>query len=328
MDDARRRVFGLMGAPLLGLAGSAATPAVARLAAVDVQDFGARCDRVADDTRAVQAAIDACRQYGVWRDLQVPGPCRITAPLMIDRPVDTMASEFRILGGPSGGGFLLDGASTLFDSHLPVRDAPGAAAHVLSGAFLRVAFSDCWFEAIGAYDSPVYAQSVRFRNCRGRAWRGTFARSRGCWDILFEGNAFEAAGAVFDTTHASGLRFIGNLFEGGAGPFVKFDRANGAFISGNYTEGNAAPDYVFSGPDADGPSHGVALMGNYIAVSAANRADADFWSVVVGDCRGLASAGNFCNGRLFDDTRTRAGDLHSTGDGGFIALTRSGRPAA
>ena len=52
------------------------------------------------------------------------GVCRITAPLTIDRPVDTETAEFRVLGGRAGGGFYLDGANTLFDSHLPVTSDP------------------------------------------------------------------------------------------------------------------------------------------------------------------------------------------------------------
>ena len=344
MDDARRRFVAALGTPLL--IGATPTPGAAtpHVGAVDVTDFGARCDRIADDTAAVQRAIAACRRDGAWRDLHVPGPCRVTSSLMIDRAVDKQSSEFRVLGG-GGGGFVVDRPMPLFDSRLPMTGDPQSEhigfhgmrfeaadakmrCRVLSGKFLRVAFDDCWFEKITAYDSPTYVQSVRVRNCRGRGWRGAFARCRGGYDIAFESNAFEAAGGLFESTHASGVRFTGNLFEGSSGPFLKVDRVNGAFVAGNYTEDNAASDYIFSNGNAGAPSHGVAMIGNFIAVAEHNRADADFWSVIVGDCRGLASSGNFCNGRLFDDTATRPGDLKSAGDGGFIALNRSGRPIA
>lgn len=345
MDEARRRFMTVMGAPILTGPVTAAASALPASVAISVVDFGARCDRSSDDTAAVQKAIWACRESSTWRDLHVPGPCRITAPLTIDRPVDTEAAEFRILGGGADGGFYLDGASTLFDSHLPVTNDPRSehigfygirfeAANatlrckVLSEKFLRIAFSDCWFESISAYDSPIYVQSMRFRNCRGRGWRGLFAKSRGCYDITFEGNAFEAAGALFETTHGSGVRFISNLFEGSSGPFAKFERVNGAFVAGNYTEGNDSADYIFSNGAAGAPSHGVAMMGNFIAVSARNIAKSEFWSVVLGDCRGFAGSGNFCNGRLYDDRSTRVGDLRSFGDGGYIALNSSGRPVA
>lgn len=349
MDGTRRALVQMLGAPLLasaeGETARASPIAPPHMGAVNVRDHGAACDRTTDDTQAVQAAILACRQAGPWRDLLVPGPCRITSPLIVDRPVDTMFGEFRVIGSGASGGFYLDRPMTVFDSHLPVTSDPlsehigfydlrfeGARASfgcaVLSGKFLRIAFNNCWFEKISAYASTIYVQSMRFRNCRGRGWQGAFAKSHGSFDTLFEANAFEAAGALFQTTEACGARFVSNLFEGSSGPFVKIANAKGVFVAGNYTEGNAQPDYMFSDVDHATISFGVAMSGNFIAVSKENIARPEFWSVVVGDCRGLASTGNFCNGRLFDDTAARVGELHSFGDGGYIQLNRSGRTLA
>ena len=349
MDGTRRALIQMFGAPLLAAAetGSVGASPIAapRDGAVSVVDHGALCDRTTDDTQAVQAAILACRAEGPWRDLVVPGPCRITSPLIVDRPVDTMAAEFRIIGGGAGGGFYLDRPMTVFDSRLPVKGDPLSehigfydlrfeaaradfSSTVLSGKFLRFAFNNCWFEKIAAYGSPIYVQSARFRNCRGRGWQGVFAKSVGCFDVLFEANAFEGAGALFQSTSGSGVRFVGNLFEGSSGPFIDIGRAHGMYVAGNYTESNAAPDYIFTDAAVASTSLGVALTGNFIAVSKENIANPDFWSVVVGDCRGLASSGNFCNGRLFDDNATKAGELRSFGDGGYVQLNRSGRPLA
>jgi len=310
---------------------------------VSVVDFGAKCDRVTDDTAAVQAAITYCAQSGRWRDLRVPGGCRITAPLIVDRLVDTMVGEFRIIGDGDEGGFYVDTAVTIFDSTFTVTtdpksehigfyniqfeaSDPSMLSFVVSRKFLRVAFNNCYFQRIKAYASPIYVQSVRFRNCRARGWSGTFASSVRGFDVVFDNNAFEAGGALCDLSAVSGLRLINNLFEGSLGPFFRVDHANGVFVAGNYTEGNANPDYVFTNVQTGGVSRGVVLAGNFMALTASNAANPAFWNVVVGDCRGLASAGNYCNGQMFDDSATARGNLTSAGDWADVALNRSRFP--
>jgi len=344
----------LLGAPAAVGAGVIAAPNTSTEPAspggsdrVSVMDFGAKCDRVADDTAAVQAAINHCARSIQWKDLHVPGGCRITAPLIIDRPVDTMVGEFRIIGGGDGGGFYVDSAIAIFDSAAAVTtdpksehvgfyniqfeaSDPALAAYVMSKKFLRIGFNNCYFQKIKAYASPIYMQSFRFQGCKAKGWRGPFGHSAILYDCSWVDCTFEAAptGAGVYTGSAHAVRLVNNLFEGSLGPFYQMGAGSGVTIIGNYTEGNTRQDYILTDSPNRGITRGVVFAGNFMQLYAPNLTDEAFWNVAVGDVRGMASAGNYCNGKMFDDSATGHGNLTSVGDGAMVRLNKSLLPIA
>ena len=78
-------------------------------------------------------------------------------------------------------------------------------------------------------------------------------------------------------------------------------------IIGNYTEGNAASDYILSDIPGGGASYGVLIAGNAMLSTAPG------FNVKVGRTVG-ASIANYCTGDMFDLTNTRMGEFASFGD--------------
>jgi hypothetical protein len=349
----RRRMLGagFMGTAMVGGA-SQAVPAyrspAAGLESLNPVDFGALCDGVRDDTSAVQRAIDGCLTHERAKSLLIPGRCRITAPLRIDRPVDTELSEFMIHGRGEGAGFYTDRAIPLFDSSLPSLDGHPVSefvtfenlmfeakenvldAFVLSKKFLRMNFSNCVFQKIrvGDFHNPLhvhsYAQDFTFVRCNFRRWTGSLFSVAQFFALnVVSGCLFEAGGAAFLATKgAFGLVITAGAMEGSYGPFLQIAGGFAIQISGNYTEDNANPDYILTDIAAGGVAQGVIFEGNFMQVRSTNPT---FFNVIVGDVRGMLGAGNYCSANLYDDNQTRPGELLSH-DSAAGVLNRSGKP--
>ena len=90
---------------------------------VNVKSFGAVCDGIADDTTAVQAAINYCAANN-WPPLLVTGKCKITSSLIINRLVDQNSDEFFIVGDGPDAGFFTAGNVVIFNSTLPYTTDP------------------------------------------------------------------------------------------------------------------------------------------------------------------------------------------------------------
>jgi hypothetical protein len=257
---------------------------------VSVKDFGAVCNSTTgadgtDDTIAVQAAITYCLANN--KDLEVPGLCRITSTLNIDRPFLTFGSPqlFSILSR-SGGGFACSTGITLFSSsftyttdpvsHLirfsNIRFVGGAAynttaAYTISSALFRVLFSECSFISIKCLNAPSkYTQSHHFYHCNVRGFNGTFYLSGlTTFDLKVIGGIYEDSyGNLFDIATPSGCSFTGACMEGmktngtQLGTVIRHSNASGLSVYGCYIEGNADLDIQQTG----GTSFGVSIIGN------------------------------------------------------------------
>lgn len=268
-----------------------------------------------DHTAAVQKAINYCITNN--RDLEVPGLCRITAPLMVDRQVDGAAFDsYFTIRSSSGGGFYVDSAINLFSSNIVSATAPvsqlirwerlrfvgssGAlAAYVLDGVkFLRCEFVGCNFSKIKFLLSAKYIQSIYLVSCNARRWVGTFFKAGPqCYDIKVIGGLYEAGGGdCFDWTSPIGCNSSATI-EGMAGTAIKYVRAQGLCISGGYFEGNGLD---IDGSDASGSvSYGVALLGNYFS-----HANPTQYSVRWGRALGAISSGNWHTASMHDFTES------------------------
>lgn len=279
------------GASLLGFIQSG-YGAVARSAqdkmreSVSVEDFGAVCDGVTDDSASVQLAVNYCILNNI--DLEVPGLCKLTMTINIDRPFAAFANpNFFTIFSRRGGGFVCSTAITMFGtsitygsdpvSHMirfqDIRFVGGAAynttaSYVMSSALFRVVFQGCSFVAIKCLNTAKYTQSIHFYNCNVRGFNGIFFYgSLINYDLKVIGGFYEDSyGDLWNIGSPTGVSFIGALMEGlktngtQLGTPITYSVAQGLDIQGCYIEGN-------NGFDIDGSvgtSHGVNLSGNFI----------------------------------------------------------------
>jgi Pectate lyase superfamily protein len=280
-------------------AGAVATTVQAKLReSVSVKDFGAVCDGTTDDTAAIQAAIDYCATFTRWPALIIPGRCKVTASINIDRPVDSRQDYFRIIGQGAGAGFYTTSAVTVFTSTLAygAANAWGALApcsefvsfeclqfetssstelsYALSGKFLRVKFLNCWFERMKcANASTAYLQTWYFLDCSIRYVGAVpFLTGLGSFDVSFLHNVIENNYRLFYSAPAapggnSGFRLIENVIEGtsvvsGVGTLGMTGVANGV-IAHNHIEQNVTADFNFS-VGTSVASYNLLIEGNYI----------------------------------------------------------------
>lgn len=307
------------------------------LGAVKNSWFGAKNDRVTDDTAANQAAINYCLSFPQAKPLRITGSSLVTASMMIDRQVDTTSGDFVIIGDGAYAGFYTKTAITLIDSTIampgddPVSEfvtfhrvhfeasSNAYNAFVLSKKFLRVQFLTCTWEKIACANMVgAYAQTFRFLNNRIRRWAGYFLSSTGSYDIDFSGNIAEAGGPFFRSVDSTGNRgtvgnrFIGNLYEASSGSFIEASVVLGLEISGNYFEGNSGHTLDLTAVGFG--NYGIELSGNSIQSLGANIANPNFYEVKWGNTGGCASNGNYCTGRLHDQSAMNGYALDANGD--------------
>lgn len=290
--------------------------------------FNAKCDGITDDTAAVQAALDFCSGVAVNRVLRIPGKCYITAPLIVNRLVETTTGEFLIIGDGPQGGFYTDQAIKIFSTTIANGTDPQSegikfqnvrfeasnaalAAYCFSQDFLRLKFVSCYFRKIKVVSSTIYLQDWKFLHCNFRYWAGTtFAAGDGqkqVFGCVWTNCTWEFGEAGFRGVPV-GCAFVGNLFEGST-QFIWQAGCAGLTITGNYTEGNTLPDYVFTDIPNGGAARGIFFAGNFMQVSTLA-----FYNIGLGDVRGMVSQGNTCNGNMFNMASTRFGRLISIND--------------
>lgn len=312
---------------------------------VNVKRFGAVCDGVTDDTAAVQAAVNYCATFPNWPALEIPGTCKLTASVNIDRLVDTMTSEFRIFSSGSRGGFHSTTNITFFDSTIAMVldpksefvtfenisftcDVITTGPKVLSPKFLRIKFLNCFFKFVKLMENTfTYVQSLYFTNCNIRTWPGVFLFATHGFDIDFNGCISEF-GAGYIVNFLSGcysVRFRGGVHEGSVGGLISTGNAESLYIAGYYFEANAQPSLQFN---ESSPNDSITVIGCFFGSSAANIADTSFYEIVWGNTVAAVSIGNrHNNGRLHDNSllpiTTSAPRMISQGDTAAIEVAKT-----
>lgn len=298
--------------------GAVATTVQSKLAqTVSVKDFGAVCDGVADDTNAVQEAIDYC--LANHKDLLVEGRCKLTASLNIDKPVDDPSyDEYFTILSVNNGGFLVDAAIPMFSSTIPFTTVPVCAlvrfrdlvfecsnallnAYVLDDArFLRTVFTGCSFSKIKCLTaSVVYTQSIYFFKCNVRRTVGIF------FDSGVYTYDFKMVGCLVETITGSALRLnnpvgcsvVSSCIEGISGTAIIYDGAQGLDVTGSYFEANGLDIDGTDGGTSSSISYGVCLNGNYFANSTTTYTIK--WGQMASGC---TSIGNWHTGYMHDVT--------------------------
>jgi hypothetical protein len=283
------------------------------------EQFGAIGDGIVDDTLAVQAAINYCSTTTPWTALSLIGTYYVTAPLIIDRPVNTMVADFKIIGLNSSAGFYTDQAIPLFSSSIvdaaaPVSEfinfenvyfsssAAALAAYVLDGVkFLRVRFDKCRFYQIHFLTTGIYTQSIDINHSSIKNGAGIFWDCNGSMDCAFHGNLIEGIGTAFKSVDAAvycyGFRFIDNLVEGcDAAPLI-ITGATGCTFHGNYFELNTGgPQINLNGGALT--NRAVSVAGNLFLASAAQIADGAYYAIHWGGLAAGSSTGNYSDAQL------------------------------
>ena len=311
--------------------------------AVTSKTFGAKGDKVTNDTVRLQDYVNWCASFTLWKPMVIEGTCLVTASLIVNRLVDTTLSEWRVIAANEESGFLQNTTFDLFESSLAmpgvdpqceaitfenIRFEGGAAAggaHILTKKFLRIKFLNCYFYKIRLLSSVTYIQSFYFSNCNIRFWPGVWLVATHAFDTHFVQCQSEF-GSGFLTNFAAGsynLTFTDGLHEGSAGGLISGGGFRQLKVDGYYLEGNATVDIAL---DAGGTNWGVTISNSIFAATAGNVANVNFWNVVWGPTFGAEGGGNYhLNGRLHDNSGLAAGGLlrGAAGDAATIAPFKS-----
>ena len=292
---------------------------------VSVKDFGAVCDGVADDTASVQAALNYCAANN-WPTLVVPGKCKISSSLIINRLVDQNSDEFIIYGEGPDAGFFTAGNVVIFNSTLPYTTAPQSefvtfenirfesssffnGSYVLSPNFLRIKFQNCVFFLIRCILSPIYAQTIYFLNCNIRNNPPNFINVTGSYDIKFTQciieNGFTIVRCIDPARGTNGLSFTSCVIEGIQGSICDITGASGFALTNCHLESNFSPEFNFF---AGGVSNKrIAITGNYIYNPVGP-------TMYYGPTEYVFSAGNTVFPNRFHDNAIQCTSLISTAD--------------
>jgi hypothetical protein len=309
-------------------------------ACVNVNDFGAVCDKVTDDTQAVQAAIDYALANGI-RGVEIPGMARITSPIYIDRNVADYpvpdAGKYFLIKSDNGGGLYYnaaDGTSftvistripqtgvdpvsqfVLFDG-LTIEASGGGPAngswgiYVMDGnKFLRVRFHNCnilkikYVNVSGGY----YMQSHYFNHCNIRDWAGAFYTSL-VWnfDIKF-------STCIVEHSYSTGID------DGG---FFIAKSPQACAITDNVIEGIQGPAISIYATKA------IVISGNYMEDNGrdidSRSSDPNYGIVVIGNSlKQILWAGPTIGAVSFGNNKPNAGTLHVMSAGADVLIKDS-----
>ena len=304
-------------------------------APVNVLDFGAVCDGVADDSAAVQAAINYCLTPTEAYSLVIPGPCRLASSLIIDRLVDTSTSDFRIIGMGPNAGFKVNGIAAFTSSLAPVGGQPqseyvtfegirfngsaNTASYVMTERMFRIRFLNCDFVGIRCLNASTFAQEWSFERCRVRNAPDNWFDSQGAYYVNSHGSKYQNnTGTIFDLHHNTyafgvvGCSFVQDTIENNSVGWLRAGQIYGLLISGIYSEKNdksaSSIPLIDLTVTMGGVNRGVAIIGSQFDPTAANRADANFYDILWGTGGGF-SAGNGCTGNLHDNSAVNQIDL-------------------
>jgi len=331
--------------PLLSTArGEAQGSSGSTRATMLLSSFGAKLDGIADDSAALQRAVDACLTSAPACPLVIDGVCRVERPVYIDRRVDRTRGVFRIIGSGAFGGFVVAGNFALFDSRLLHASQPTSEhiwfqsirfertpsaplATALSDKFLRVQFHECEFEAIKVLNADRYAQEWHFSRCIAQRWPGAFFSSHGGYHIISQGGKYQnGGGAVFNIVDPTlnsagcvGCSFHQDVTESNSGSFIRAAVVQGLSVAGLYSEGNHGPTLDF---DNAAPNRGISVTGSMFARKDEDRGSSDLFDIRWGRIEAGHAAGNYSTGRLHLHRSSTDGELHIAGDFAILELVR------
>ena len=292
---------------------------------INVKSFGAVCDGIADDTAAVQAAINYCAANN-WPTLLITGKCKITSSLIINRLVDQNSDEFIIAGIGPDAGFFTAGNVVIFNSSLAYSTAPQSefvtflnirfesssffnASYVLSPNFLRIKFQNCVFFLIRCVISPIYAQTLYFLDCNIRNNPANFINVTGLYDVKFTHciieNGFTIVRCIDLARGTNGLSFTSCVIEGIQGSICDITGATGFALTNCHLESNFSPEFNFFAGTIQNKS--ICFTGNFIYNP--NGATAYYGPTVR-----VFSAGNSVFPSEFHDNAIQITNLISTAD--------------
>lgn len=281
----------------------------------NVRRYGAVCDRMVDDTSAVQACVTYCLSQTPVLAMDVSGVCRLGSAVNIDIPINSTNSDFRIWSS-TGGGFYVTTAIAMFSSTIPFATAPVSqrivfsgvlfkavantlAAYVLDDArFMRIKFIDgCAFDKIKLLRATsAYTQSVGWADCTIVGWSGAFFSSEAhTYDCHTSGNLVEAGQHYISAAFPVGCGFH-DTTEGLSGTAIRYNGAVGLDISG-YFETN---DIDVDGRALAGEtSVGVHIHGSlFDHLPSGAYAPSSAESVLWGACTSCSSIGNYGSSKL------------------------------
>lgn len=311
-------------------------------APVNVVDFGAVCDGVADDTAAVQAAVDYCLIDSIRpKPLVIPGQCKLTAPINIDQSVSVVTlklSDFRIIGLGKMAGFYADTPIVMFSAtanHSTQSVSSNISfeglvfessdrtinAFVMDGAYIQVKFQNCRFDRIKCMNTTgINTFSYSFLACEMRNWDGVW------FDLKFTtanditiSNCYANAGYnLVDLGIVQTFTFVDNTVESLGGRPVTINGGRGILIAGNYFESNRQAlgqayelDLASAGTF---PLNGCFVTGNLFYLDATQVVDPADFAVNYGTPVSAVSSGNWCPGKMNRTVSPTLGSFMSFGD--------------
>lgn len=310
-------------------------------APVNVVDFGAVCDGVADDTAAVQAAVNFCLTDPIRpRPLVIPGQCKLTEPINIDQTVSVVTlklSDFRIIGLGKMAGFYVSTPIVMFSAsanHTTQSVSSNISfeglvfessdrtinAFVMDGAYIQVKFQNCRFDRIKCMNtSGINTFSYSFLGCEMRNWNGVW------FDLKFTtanditiSNCYANAGFnLVDLGIVQTFTFVDNTVESLQGRPITLSGGRGILIAGNYFEANrSALGQAYEVNLASGafPVNGCFVTGNLFYLDAAQVVDPADFAVNYGSPVSAVSSGNWCPGKMNRTVSPTLGSFMSFGD--------------
>jgi hypothetical protein len=292
---------------------------------VSVKDFGAVCNGSADDSAAVQLALNYCAANN-WPTLVIPGKCKIVTSLVINRLVDQNSDEFIILGEGPDAGFFTAGNVVIFTSTLPYTTAPQSefitfenlrfesssffnSSYVLSENFLRIKFQNCLFFLIRCMISTIYAQTMYFLNCNIRNNPPNFINVNGSYDVKFTHciieNGFTTVRCIDAVRGTNGLSFTSCVIEGIQSSVCDITGASGFALTNCHLESNYSPEFNFFAGGISNKS--ISITGNYIF-------NPNGATMYYGPTERVISSGNTVSPSLFHDNADLCTNLVSIMD--------------
>lgn len=233
---------------------------------IDPGWFGAKYDRVTDDSAAVQACVDYCSSFQRWAPMLITGMACIDNSVYIDRKVDLTSSEFIVQGFGPAAGFLANKSVTFFNTRLPFTIDPTSewvtfkdlqfesssvayGAYVLSKGFLRIKNINCNYRLLRYCTASIYMQSHYFISCNIRNNPAPFIGTNGCYDITFTHGVIENGNTFLYSVNsergAVGVRISDSVIEGIQTTVVAGTGFYGFSYTKIHSEGNFSPELNF-----------------------------------------------------------------------------------